>query len=211
MPLGFERGRVLLAVIDARRADLAPAARLAAYERIRQRVVAVPGVEQAAVSLVAPLSGAMWSRRIDVSGSALRGSDAPGVGPEGSGFTDRPIAGNAPLAVFNGITPGWIATFGTPLLAGRDISERDVRRASSGNGEPGVRPEVPRGREPGRPHDSTNAEPGSPPIEIVGLVADAVYRDVREPTLPTAYVPLSQSVDRSWWRTPPRLHQRWSR
>ena len=40
-------------------------------------------------------------------------------------------------------------------------------------------------------------EPGSPPIEIVGLVADAVYRDVREPTLPTAYVPLSQSVDRS--------------
>jgi ABC-type antimicrobial peptide transport system permease subunit len=40
-------------------------------------------------------------------------------------------------------------------------------------------------------------EPGSPPIEIVGLVADAVYRDVREPTLPTTYVPLSQSVDRS--------------
>ena len=31
VPLGFERGRVLLAVIDARRADLAPAARLAAY------------------------------------------------------------------------------------------------------------------------------------------------------------------------------------
>ncbi len=38
VPLGFERGRVLLAVIDARRADLAPAARLAAYERIHQRV-----------------------------------------------------------------------------------------------------------------------------------------------------------------------------
>ncbi len=40
-------------------------------------------------------------------------------------------------------------------------------------------------------------EPGSPAIEIVGLVADAVYRDVREPTLPTAYVPLSQSIARS--------------
>jgi ABC-type antimicrobial peptide transport system permease subunit len=40
-------------------------------------------------------------------------------------------------------------------------------------------------------------EPGSPAIEIVGLVADAVYRDVREPTLPTAYVPLSQSIDTS--------------
>ena len=92
VPLGFERGRVLLAVIDARRADLAPAARLAAHERIHQRVLAVPGVEQAAVSITAPL-GAMWSRRIDVSGSALRGSDAAGVGPEGFGFTDRPIPG----------------------------------------------------------------------------------------------------------------------
>ena len=156
VPLGFERGRVLLAVIDARRADLAPAARLAAYQRIHQRVVGVPGVEQAAVSITAPL-GAMWSRRIDVSGSALRGSDAAGVGPEGFGFTDRPIPGNAPLAVFNGITPGWMATFGTPLLAGRDISERDVyERTSSGDGQPGLCPEISRGREPGRAHDSTN-------------------------------------------------------
>jgi putative ABC transport system permease protein len=38
-------------------------------------------------------------------------------------------------------------------------------------------------------------EPGSPAIEIVGLLADAVYRDVREPTLPTAYVPLLQSSE----------------
>ena len=197
VPLGFERGRVLLAVIDARRADLAPAARLAAYERIHQRVVAVPGVEQAAVSITAPL-GAMWSRRIDVSGSALRGSDAAGVGPEGFGFTDRPIPGNAPLAVFNGITPGWIATFGTPLLAGRDISERDgtsaprvamVNQAFARKFLGGANPV-------GHTIQPTT-EPGSPPIEIVGLVADAVYRDVREPTLPTAYVPLSQSVDRS--------------
>ena len=197
MPLGFERGRVLLAVIDARRADLAPAARLAAYERIHQRVLAVPGVEQAAVSITAPL-GAMWSRRIDVSGSALRGSDAAGVGPEGFGFTDRPIPGNAPLAVFNGITPGWMATFGTPLLAGRDISERD------GPGSPRVAlvnqafaRKFLGGANPVGHTIHPTREPGSPPIEIVGLVADAVYRDVREPTLPTAYVPLSQSVDRS--------------
>ena len=68
--LGFDHDRVLLAVIDARRADLAPAARLAAYERIHQRALAVPGVEQAAVSITAPL-GAIWSRRIDVSGSGV--------------------------------------------------------------------------------------------------------------------------------------------
>jgi putative ABC transport system permease protein len=196
-PLGFERGRVLLGVIDARRADLAPAARLAAYDRIHQRVLAVPGVEQAAVSITAPL-GAMWSRRIDVSGSALRGTDAPGVGPEGFGFTDRPIPVNAPLSMFNGITSGWIATFGTPLLAGRDISDRD------GPGSPRVAlvnqafaRKFLGGANPVGHTMQPTGDPGSPPIEIVGLLADAVYRDVREPALPTAYVPLSQSVDKS--------------
>jgi predicted permease len=195
--LGFERGRVLLAIIDARRADLAPAARLETYERIHERALAIPGVAQAAVSVTAPL-GAMWSRRIDVSGSSLHGSDAAGVGPEGFGFTDRPIPANAPLAVFNGITPGWIATFGTPLLAGRDISRTDaagsprvalVNQAFARKFLAGANPV-------GHTIQPTRV-PGSPAIEIVGLVGDAVYRSIREQTLPTVYVPFSQSADQS--------------
>ena len=193
--LGFDRDRVLLAGIDARRADLPPAARLATYERVRQRVLAVPGVEQSAISIVAPLSGAMWSRRIEVSGSALRPTESE-EGPEGFGFTDSPIPANEPLAVFNGITPGWVATFGTQLLAGRDISERDganaprvalVNLAFARKFLDGANP-VGHTIRPTR-------DPGSPAIEIVGLLADAVYRDVREATLPTAYVPLAQSSD----------------
>ena len=197
VPLGFDRDRVLLAEISTRRADLAPATRLAAYERIRQNVLAVPGVEAAGVSIVAPLSGAMWSRRIEVSGSPLRGSSSVD-GPEGFGFTDRPIPENSPLAVFNGITPGWIATFGTPLLAGRDISANDgwgsprvalVNQAFARKFLNGVNPV-------GHTMQLTR-EPGTPAIEIVGLLADAVYRDVREPTLPTAYLPLAQSSEQA--------------
>ena len=99
--------------------------------------------------------------------------------------------------MFNGITSGWIATFGRRSSPDATSPIATVRLASRGAGQPGLRPEVPPRREPRRPHDSTDEEPGSPAIEIVGLVADAVYRDVREPTLPTAYVPLSQSVDSS--------------
>jgi putative ABC transport system permease protein len=193
--LGFNRDRVLLAALDSRRADLAPPARLAVYERIRQRVLAVPGVEQAGISIVAPLSGAMWSRRIEVSGSTLRGGDASD-GPEGFGFTDRSIPENSLLAVFNGVTPGWIATFGTQLLAGRDLSGYE------GPGSPRVAlvnqafaRKFLNGANPVGHTMHLTREPGSPAIEIVGLLADAVYRDVREPTLPTAYVPLSQSSE----------------
>jgi predicted permease len=198
VPLGFDSGRVLLAEIDARRADIAPAARLAAYERIHERVLQLPGVERAAVSITAPL-GVMWSRRIDVSGSALRGSDAPDVGPEGVGFTDSPIPENVPLAMFNGITPGWMATFGTPVLAGRDVSERDGPRAPRVAlvNQAFARKFLAGANPVGHTIQPTADDPGTPPIEIVGLVADAVYRDLREPTLPTAYVPLSQSNDRS--------------
>ena len=196
LPLGFDSHRVLIGVLDARRSDLAPEARMAAYERILQRVRTVPGVEQAGVSIVAPL-GAMWSRRLEVSGSAL-GTGEYVSGPEGFGNTDRPIPETAPLAVFNGISPGWIATYGTALLAGRDISERDgvsaprvalVNQAFARKFLGGANP-VGHTMRPTR-------QPGSPPIEIVGLLADAVYRDVHEPTLPTAYVPLAQSADES--------------
>jgi putative ABC transport system permease protein len=201
-PLGFERGRVLLAVIDARRADVRPGARRETYERIRQRALAVPGVERAAVSITAPL-GAMWSRRIDVSGSALRGSDAPDVGPEGFGFTDRPLPTHAPLAVFNGVTSGWAATFGTRLLAGRDIANDDAPgslRVALVN-QAFARKFLGGGNPVGHTIQPTK-DLESPPIQIVGLLADAVYRDVREPTLPTVYVPLSQSIDRSLMEDP---------
>jgi predicted permease len=202
LPLGFERGRVLLADIDARRADFAPSARQPAYARIHERVLALPGVEAAAVSITAPL-GAMWSRRIDVSGSALRSSDAPNKGPEGFGFTDRPIPEDVPLAMFNGITPGWIRTFGTPLLAGRDISPDDrdgsprvalVNQAFAQKFLGGANP-IGHTIHPVK-------EPGLPPMEIVGLVADSVYRDLREPALPMAYVPFSQATDRSLVENP---------
>ena len=195
VPLGFDRDRVLLAEIDTRRADLTPDARFAAYDRIRQRVLTVPGVERAAVSLIAPLSGAMWSRRVDVSGSQMQ-SHGPTSGPEGTGYTDRAILENEPLAVFNGITPGWIGTFGTRLLAGRDITERDgldaprvalVNQAFARKFLGGANP-VGHTVRPSRESDS-------PTIEIVGLLTDAVYRNVREPILPTVYVPFAQSSE----------------
>src|SRR6185436_13128325 len=80
------------------------------YERIRQSVLAVPGVAAAAASFVTPVSGQTWNNRIEV--------------PGGIELPERQRVSN-----FNAITPGWLATFGTPLVAGRDVSAGDRKGA----------------------------------------------------------------------------------
>ena len=174
--LGFDRDRVLLVTINAQRTEIPPADRLATFERIRQRVLAVPGVASAAVSLVTPVSGSTWDNRVDISGSV----DLP----------ERERQSN-----FNAITPGWFTTFGTPLIAGRDIADGDRK------GTPPIAivnqtfaRKFLNGASPiGHTVTTGGAGPGAePPREIVGVVGDAVYRALREPVPPTMYVPLAQ-------------------
>ncbi len=174
--LGFDRDRVLLVTINAQRTEIPPADRLATFERIRQRVLAVPGVASAAVSLVTPVSGSTWDNRVDIS--------------DGVDLPERERQSN-----FNAITPGWLTTFGTPLIAGRDIADGDrkgtpsiviVNQAFARKFLNGASPI-------GHTVTIGGAGPGGePPREIVGVVGDAVYRALREPVPPTMYVPLAQ-------------------
>jgi putative ABC transport system permease protein len=96
----------------------------------------------------------------------------------------------------NLVGPGWFATLGTPLVAGRDFDERDrpgapraviVNRAFVAKYFAGVNPIGQSIREPGRP----NRTPA--PMEIVGVVADAVYESPRETPPPTMYWPFAQA------------------
>jgi putative ABC transport system permease protein len=66
--LGFDRDRVLLVNINAQRTSIPPADRLPTWERLRQSVLAVPGVASAAVSFMTPVTGGVWNNRVDVSG-----------------------------------------------------------------------------------------------------------------------------------------------
>jgi predicted permease len=177
--LGFDRDRVLLVGVNAQRTEIPAAERLATYDRIRQSVAAVPGVSAAAVSFVTPVSGNTWNNRIEVSGSVE--------------LAERQRQSN-----FNAITPGWLATFGTPLVAGRDILDTDTKNAPAVilvnqtfakkflNGASPLGHTVHIGAGGSRPQ---------PPREIVGVVADAVYRALREPIPATMYVPLAQFDD----------------
>jgi putative ABC transport system permease protein len=175
--MGFEAERVLLATVDLRRTGAAADARLALFEQTRDAVAAVPGIEAAAVSFVTPVSGSTWNLRISVPG--YEGSER-----------DR-------SSLYNGVTHDYFKALGTPLLTGRDFSPAD--RAGS--------PEVAIVTEAfakkyfaaQNPIGKTFVLEGFGPdrkdrqLEIVGLVADAKYRTLREEPQPTIYAPMAQA------------------
>jgi predicted permease len=174
--LGFDRDGVLVVTISTPGTMVDSAQRVPVYERVREAVRALSGVADAALSLVTPVSGASFSPHIEVSGGVSL--------PE-----------NESHSFGNLISPGWFATFGTPLIAGRNLTDRDrngappvavVNQAFAGKFLNGASP---------LGHTITLALNGptpDPPIEIVGVAADAVYRSLREPMLPTMYFPLAQ-------------------
>jgi putative ABC transport system permease protein len=177
LDLGFDADRVLVATINTQRTDIAPAERIATYDRVRQRAADLPGVAAAGVSLITPISGMSWNNRISVSGGVE-------------------LSGRQRLSNVNAITPGWLDALGTRLVAGRDVADGDragappvalvneafARRFLGGASPLGHTIAT----------DSFGNRTPPPPRQIVGVVADAVYRSVREPVPPTFYIPLAQ-------------------
>ncbi len=176
--LGLDRDGILVVDINSERAGTDSAARIAMYERLVQSARAMPEVSVAGLSSITPVSGSNSTRRM------LR------VG--------RPPLSEADRRVWvNVISPGWFATMGTRFVAGRDFDDRDrigAARAVIVN-ETYVRKhfgsENPVGQliveEPASFADPT-------PLEIVGVIEDAVYRSVREPVPPTMYWPVGQQA-----------------
>jgi putative ABC transport system permease protein len=173
--MGFNADRVMLATIDLRRTGVAADARLRMFEEVRDAIAAVPGVEAAAASLVTPVSGSTWMLgvRVPDGGTAVRGKSS----------------------LFNGVTPEYFRTLGTPLLAGRDFTAADAA------GRPGVMVvnqafsqmyfgvDNPVGRS-----FYLEGAAGGPEslVEVVGLVPDAKYQSLREAPMPTMYGAMAQ-------------------
>ena len=142
------------------------------YARLAERVLALPGVKWATYTRNVPLSG-RWSRI---------GVEVPGYQPR----IDEEMA-----ALFNHVAPQFFATFGMTLLSGRDFGAQDTPDS----------PKVVIINEKLAHYFFGNADPVGKHVsledlkdlEIVGVVADAKYRNLREQAPQTVYLPLSQS------------------
>jgi predicted permease len=174
--IGFERNRALIVSVGAQRTGLDSAARAGLYDRIRQSVEAVPGVSHAAFSITAPLGDNTLVRRME--------------------FAGRPSLASAERVVHrNVVSSGFFAALGTPFIAGRDFDGRDgaggartviVNQAFVDKYFAG---ENPIGRTIAEAPDPSS-DPA--PLEIIGVVGDAVYRSAREAAPPTMYWSLAR-------------------
>jgi putative ABC transport system permease protein len=172
-PLGFAHDRLLLVDAEWRSKDQSSATWIQMVDRMRES----PGVESAAFSGWTFLSENRWTGMIFVPGRPLE---------------TRPT-------YFLEIAPGFFETMRIAVRQGRDFGPGDVAPTVKEHDQvvPGVvivnaafarvyfDGQNPVGRSAMiRPRTLVQV-----PIEIVGLVADTVYANVREPMRPIVYVP----------------------
>ena len=165
--LGFDRDGVLLVSVNPSGAGRAREQLIALYGEAITRLRAIPGVRSVAVSGMTPISGAAGSRFVRVEGY------------------DEPSQ-NRRRVPLNAVSPGYFATFGTPLLAGRDFRESDAAHPRRAIVNEAMARRFFAGRSPIGQRLWFDAE--QDPYEIVALAGDAKYQDVRLGAPPTVYI-----------------------
>ena len=146
----------------------------ALYARLREALLRIPGVANAAFCLYSPMSGDNWSSRITV---------------DGHGTAERLSAS------WNRVGPGYFDAIGTPVLRGRAFDDRDapgsplVAIASQAFVRKFFGDANPLGRRIGFANSSGG---GAREFEIVGVVGDTKYQDGRKAPYVTFFLPFLQ-------------------
>jgi predicted permease len=176
VPLGFERDHLLLFSVAPGLNGYKGAALIDYYDQVQERIAAMPGVGAVSFSQHAPVGGGSSSSSIKI----------PGV-TSGKEVFDlhRHLVG-----------PGYFSTLGLPTLMGRVLDERDnaaapkiavvnetLARSAFGEADPIGK--ILRFGSDAKPRD----------FQIIGVVGDAKYSDLRTPAPPTAYFSYLQGIE----------------
>ena len=173
---GFRRDGILVADIDFTARHLPNEARVAFSDELLRRVRAILGVDAAATAAIVPLSGDGMAHDVLM------------------GDTGEP-EGDTPVAAFNYVSPDFFETLQTPFLAGRDFDEHD--RAGAPNvaivNESFIK-KLAVGKDPlAMTFRVRRMNRTSAPYQIIGVVKDTKYIDLREELWPVVYTPRAQN------------------
>lgn len=166
-PTGFSSDRLLTLETVAQRPQPP-----VYWDQVAEHLRAVPGVETVALASSELLGRWSWNNFISVNGAPP----------------------NDVLAYFLSVSPGWTETMKIPSIDGRDFRPSDRNPGVAIVNETFAK-EYFNGENPiGKSFEMLPVESPRFRSEIVGLVRDVRYRNLREPILPQAYFPF-HSID----------------
>jgi predicted permease len=170
---GFQQNNILISDVDLSHLQIPTAQRLALKQELLTRFRAIPGITSVASTAIVPVSGQGWNYNVNV-----KDSDA-----------QRRISN------FNRVSPQYFQTMGISLIAGRDFLDTDTASSPQvaivnqifardffGGGNPiGRTFGVIQGG--GKPDEV---------YEVVGLVKNTKYTNLREEFTPIAFLSAAQ-------------------
>jgi putative ABC transport system permease protein len=140
------------------------------WDQVVEHLRVVPGVETVALSSRALLSGYSSNDAVAVDGGAP----------------------SEDMAYFLNVSPGWVGEMKIPLMDGRDFRAGDTYPGVAIVSETFAKRFF-KGQNPvGRWFERATDEGPRLRLQVVGLVRDAHYMEMREPMLPVAYIPFRQ-------------------
>jgi predicted permease len=163
---GFDTSSLIIFGIDPLRNGYSPSGTSRLVRQIHDEIRASTSTQASAVARTPLLTGGSWNNFMTIQ-------------------TDRRIATER-LVHLNAVTPGFFATLGTRIAAGRDFDERDTLPKDKGGQRVAIINEhfAKRyfgGHNPLGSHICIGTGPDARPnIEIVGVVANISHRGVRE-------------------------------
>jgi putative ABC transport system permease protein len=174
---GFERHGLLVATLSDSDTTLSPDGAVMFRRELLARIRATAHVDAAAEAMIVPLTRENWNNRVWVDGSD---------------------AAHSRVAMRNMVGTEYFKTIRTPLIAGREFDDHDLTPSSRPVavvnealvGELGLRTHAVGQR---LWVEDTPFEPRTA-YEIVGIVKNTKYGDLREEFEPTMFLPLSSTA-----------------
>jgi predicted permease len=173
--VGFTTAGVVSADFDFRRSALAPEGQREFQRQLLERVQALPGVKGATPVSIVPVSGSSWNRGLTINGEPQEG-----------------------YPYINGVGGEYFAMLDIPLRAGRTFTDQDtptsprVAVVNSAFVERYIKNGDPIGRVF---HFEVGPSEPNPPIQIVGVVTNTKYADVRADISPLVFLSYWQEAE----------------
>lgn len=169
---GFKAEGLLVTNVDLTPLNLPPDKRIEFQKRMLEHLKRIPGLELSALTFISPMSGSGWNQ--------------PVVGGE-----------EKESAYLTRVTPGYFRVLGTPVLAGRDFTDHDDLSAPTVAivNETFVKKFM-GGTNPLGKTFALDVQQGAPQLsyEVVGVVKDTKYYELKEENKPLAFFPLAQET-----------------